>query len=406
MATMKKTLPANNIKLHKQKILFWLGICILILLIAGGSLFFNQSLYPQAREILNQAQHNQQSIAISQAALYAPDSYRKASLFLEKATAAFSKKNYINALPLAKRSIEEFNKAIHKIQHETAEKMNLGFEKLFVKGEECLKKGNYDLAGEYFNLALKLNPRHAQLKKKADLTNQKNNIHKGTGQYSGMIYIPAGEFTMGSGRGDADERLLHKVYLSGYYIDKYEVTFSQYDKFCEATGRGKPDDNGWGRENRPVINVSWKDAEAYAKWSGKRLPTEAEWEKAARAGSEAEYCFGNAESKLGEYAWYKSNSGGKTHPVGQKKPNQWGIYDMHGNVWEWCSDWYEGGYYKNSPYKNPQGPDSGIARVLRGGSWMSWVERRHYAYPSRSANRYADIPKARYADYGFRCVKD
>ena len=231
-------------------------------------------------------------------------------------------------------------------------------------------------------------------------------MHEGEGPYSGMVFIPAGDFIMGAGYGDADERPAHRVYLDAFYIDKYEVTFNQYDKFCEATGRRKPDDNGWGRGNRPVINVSWLDASMFAKWAGKRLPTEAEWEKAARAGTTTEYFFGNGYQDLVDYAWFKSNAGGLTHPVGGKKPNIWGLYDMYGNVWEWCSDWYGKEQYKNSLCENPKGPVSGIARVLRGSSWMSWVERHPYEYAARSANRYADVPQTRQADYGFRCAKE
>jgi len=181
--------------------------------------------------------------------------------------------------------------------------------------------------------------------------------------YELMVYIPAGEFVMGSDTGNSDEKPVRKVYLDAYYIDKYEVTFEQYDRFCEATNRKKPDDSGWGRGKRPAINVNWDDAVAYCAWAGKRLPTEAEWEKACREVSTGQYLF------LGEYAWYGGNSGRITSPVGTKKPNYWGIYDMHGNVWEWCSDWYGKNYYKKSPYQNPKGPDSGIYRVQRGGSW-------------------------------------
>jgi formylglycine-generating enzyme required for sulfatase activity len=218
-------------------------------------------------------------------------------------------------------------------------------------------------------------------------------------KYEVMVLIPAGEFIMGSDSGESDEKPSHKVYLDAYYIDKYEVTFDQYDKFCEATGRTKPFDSGWGRGNMPVINVSWNDAVACAKWAGKRLPTEAEWEKAARAGSNTKYCFGDSESELGDYAWYDSNSGSKTHSVGQKKPNQWGIYDMHGNVWEWCSDWYDDGYYSNSPYKNPRGPDSGQTRVLCGGSCANSTNGCRSAFRNRGES--VDRQSIR----GFRCVR-
>jgi len=217
-----------------------------------------------------------------------------------------------------------------------------------------------------------------------------------------MVLIPAGEFIMGSDTGGSDEKPVHKVYLDAYYIDKYEVTFEQYDKFCEATGRRKPRDSGWGRGNRPVINVSWNDAVAYAEYYGKRLPTEAEWEKACRAGSNTKYCFGDAELELSDYAWYDKNSGNKTHPVGEKKPNAWGIYDMHGNVWEWCSDWYDDKYYsvvaEQSSAKNPKGPNSGSYRVLRGGSWD------YFAVGCRSAFRGWDSPTVRYPIIGFRCA--
>ncbi|MFA5394267.1 MAG: formylglycine-generating enzyme family protein [Candidatus Ratteibacteria bacterium] len=217
-----------------------------------------------------------------------------------------------------------------------------------------------------------------------------------------MVLIPAGEFTMGSPRneGYADEYPQHKIFLSAYYIDKREVTVAQYRKFCRATKREMPPVPYWGWQNsHPIINVTWDDAVAYAQYYDKRLPTEAEWEKAARAGSTAKYCFGDSETNLGNYAWYSANANRQTHPVGTKKPNAFGLYDMHGNVWEWCSDWYDANYYSNSPTDNPKGPANGQFRVLRGGG--CWL----FALAScRSAVRGWFIPSNGSAHSGFRCA--
>ncbi|MCX5642282.1 MAG: SUMF1/EgtB/PvdO family nonheme iron enzyme [Candidatus Omnitrophica bacterium] len=189
-----------------------------------------------------------------------------------------------------------------------------------------------------------------------------------------MVLIPAGEFIMGSAQGPdsfENECPRHKVFLSAYYIDKYAVTVGQYRKFCAETGREMPSEPSWvWQDTHPVVNVFWDDATAYANHYGKRLPTEAEWEKAARAGSATSYCFGDAESDLKDYAWYSANSNRQTHPVGTRKPNAFGLYDMHGNALEWCSDWFDANYYSSSPASNPKGPDSGLNRVARGGCWF------------------------------------
>jgi formylglycine-generating enzyme required for sulfatase activity len=177
-----------------------------------------------------------------------------------------------------------------------------------------------------------------------------------------LVRIPAGKFMMGEGQEQ------HEVTLSKpFYMGVTEVTQAQYQAVM-----GTNPSTFKGATN-PVEMVSWDDATEFCKKLSEktrqavRLPTEAEWEYVCRAGTETIFCFGNADSALGDYAWYKENSGSATHPVGQKKPNAWGLYDMHGNVWEWCADWY--GDYPKAAVTDPQGPASGPFRVLRGGSW-------------------------------------
>jgi formylglycine-generating enzyme required for sulfatase activity/uncharacterized caspase-like protein len=210
-----------------------------------------------------------------------------------------------------------------------------------------------------------------------------------------FVFVEGGTFDMGDVFGDGfrDEKV-HSVTLSDYWIGKYPVTFDEYDRYCEEKGKDKPDDEGWGRGRRPVMKVTWHDAVGFAEWLSKktgeryRLPTEAEWEFAARSRGKKEKWSGTSKATdLGTYAWYSDNSGHRTHPVGEKKPNALGLYDMSGNVWEWCWDWYE-----RSPKNNPQGSSSGSRRVYRGGSWGSG------AGDCRSADRGGLVPGR--ADYG------
>jgi formylglycine-generating enzyme required for sulfatase activity len=196
-----------------------------------------------------------------------------------------------------------------------------------------------------------------------------------------FVLIPAGEFTMGSPENEVgrnSDETQHNVKITkSFYIQTTEVTQAQW----KAVMGNNP--SYFKGDDLPKEQVSWDDAQEFLKkLSAKegvtyRLPTEAEWEYACRAGSTTRFCFGDDDSKLVEYAWYSANSDSKTHPVGGKKPNAWGLYDMHGNVWEWCQDWYDENYYKNSPAEDPQGPANGEFRVLRGGSWVfdSWVGR-------------------------------
>ena len=215
-----------------------------------------------------------------------------------------------------------------------------------------------------------------------------------------MVLIPKGAYQMGSpaGEGDFDEQPRHKVYLDAFYLDKYEVTAAQYRKFTQAVGASMPEQTSPAADNNPVTQVSWDNAHQYCKWAGKRLPTEAEWEKAARGGTDTKWSFGGDESMLGGYAWYKDNSGNTTHRVGQKTPNPYGLYDMHGNVWEWCWDWYDKNYYGSSPERNPAGPATGTARVMRGGSWLLNGNN------TRSGFRLRLNPANKNNNIGFRCA--
>jgi formylglycine-generating enzyme required for sulfatase activity len=227
--------------------------------------------------------------------------------------------------------------------------------------------------------------------------------------------IPAGSFMMGASPGDSeadsDEKPQHLVEITkAFYIGVYEVTQAQWQEVMGTTVRQQRDkaNKDWpmlGEGHRyPIYYVNWDDAVEFCRKLSERegvtyrLPTEAEWEYACRAGSTTIYYWGN--SMNGDYAWYSDNSGDETNEVGRKSPNAWGLYDMAGNVWEWCSDWYGESYYDSSPRQDPQGPSSGRGRVLRGGSWNDG------AWYMRSFSRDYWIQDVRKHKYGFRIVRE
>ena len=220
----------------------------------------------------------------------------------------------------------------------------------------------------------------------------------GGGGKMDFVLVPAGEFDMGSNDGPAEEKPIHRVKISKpFYVAKYEVTQAQYEK---VVGRNPSKFKG---ADLPVEQVSWEDAQVFCKAASKltgrtaRLPTEAEWEYACRAGTTTQFSAGQGEAALGTVGWYDKNSGDATHPVGQKKANAWGLYDMHGNVPEWCEDWHVEQYYAASPAADPQGPEKRGFRVLRGGSWYNDAAR------CRSACRIGGAPGS-HVNSGFRVV--
>ena len=262
----------------------------------------------------------------------------------------------------------------------------------------------------------------------------------------GMVFIDGGEFTMGTNDAFPFEGPEHRVFVDGFYMDVTEVTNRQFRDFVEATGyeteSEKQESSGFfdadtgqwklldgadwrhpegpgsnleGKDDYPVIHVSWDDATAYAEWAGKRLPTEAEWEYAARGGLEgAVYPWGDALRPRGMHranVWQgrfpvrdQSTDGfSGPAPVQRFAPNGYGLYDMAGNVWEWVADWYSSSYYRESPRKNPKGPVMGQEKINRGGSWLC---SENYCQGYRVAARQKTARDSGLNNVGFRCVRD
>lgn len=238
-----------------------------------------------------------------------------------------------------------------------------------------------------------------------------------------MIQIPAGEFSMGSSTsGKAEESPAHPVQVDAFLMDRTEITQEQFGKLMPDN----PAPSHFKGTDRPVEQVSWAEAAIYCNSrskaegftpcydettakcnfaaNGYRLPTEAEWEYACRAGSTGEYFFGADPQQLRRYAWFADNSEKKTQPVAQKQANAWGLYDLCGNVAEWCNEAYDPAYYAKSPKENPPGPDDGDRYVLRGGAWNSRPESCRSAARAGAVPGFQDACFARDA-IGFRCVR-
>jgi formylglycine-generating enzyme required for sulfatase activity len=238
-----------------------------------------------------------------------------------------------------------------------------------------------------------------------------------------MVTIPGGSFEMGSGSsGEPDERS-HRVLVSAFFLDQHEVTQADFEKLL---GRNP---SRWTDPRNPVEQIRWKDAAEFCNArsrlegfspcydpttgkcdfaaNGYRLPTEAEWEYACRAGTSTRYYFGDNPADLDQYAWFKGNCTRGPQPVAQRQPNPWGLHDMCGNVWEWCHDYYQEKYYQESPERDPRGPETGLTRVLRGGGWNSRPDNCRSAYRLDENPSYTDIcfgPDI-HGFVGFRCAR-
>jgi len=215
-----------------------------------------------------------------------------------------------------------------------------------------------------------------------------------------FVAIPPGSFEIGCSDGDhdcyTDEKPRHTVRITKpFQMMKTDVTAAWFRDWATLNGYEQPQQPDWSADNIPVVNVTWNDARAFCSAFGARLPTEAEWEYAARAWSNAA-----RYGPLDDVAWYDANSGRQARPVAGKKPNTFGLYDMLGNVWEWCADWYGPKYYEEKVEGDPQGPSSGEHHVLRGGSWSDNADG------VRASDRGRYAPTGRYVNVGFRCTRD
>jgi formylglycine-generating enzyme required for sulfatase activity len=293
-----------------------------------------------------------------------------------------------------KRREEEARKRAEEAARQAEAQKRAKFSSLVTVGKSAVERQDRESAIGKLREALRLYPGDPEAKALLAKAEKMPFTDPATGME--FVLVPGGCYRMGDtfGDGSSDEKPVHEVCIDDFYMGKYEVTQGQYQAI---TGSNPSHFKG---SDRPVEKVSWNDARDYIRKlnqrSGKtyRLPTEAEWEYAARSGGRSEkYAGGDSVDAV---AWHSGNSGSQTHPVGQKRPNGLGLFDMSGNVWEWCRDWYESGYYGKSPKDNPQGPSGGSYRVNRGGGW--------YYGPGdvRSANRCRDSPDARNGNLGFR----
>ena len=354
---------------------------------------------------------------------YARENFQKGLELEEKGNQARAGENYAPALQFYKEAASFFEQAKDS-GNEMAEALKgiknklAAFKKemTVAEAEEPERHGDEEAKAENFARALgDYQVAHGLYVSRVDFINA-----------MGFILIKGGTFTMGYEDGHRDEQPHHEVRVNDFRISKFEVTNAQYAAFFNSAGHQTAALHHWidltqpggqiekagaipaggafrakpGFENHPVVYVTWDGANAFCDWLGGRLPTEVEWEYACRAGSRSKYYFGDDAGKLPEHAWHEEQSGNKTHPVGTRRANAFGLHDMLGNVWEWCADWYDLRSYSGSEAGNPRGSLQGDRRVLRGGAFNSHIEQ------CRSSVRSALSPFDRYNSVGFRVVRE
>lgn len=342
----------------------------------------NKKLEDQAKDTQNRMFTENLDIADS---LFNKDRFREALQYYQKASQIRPKDQYVNEQLAYSRSI------IEDYEEE--------FRQLLKQAEDRINNREYQEALSLYERAQKIKPGSDLPVQKIDSLRNLISTLINSEINRDMVYVAGGSFLMGSDQSASDEKPEHKVTLGDFQIDKYEVTVKQYKLFCEATGRKMPVQPYKGEHaNMPVVNVSWNDASAFAQWAGKRLPTEAEWEYAAKGGAKSQgfrYSGSNSYSRI---AVYSGNTANIQRP-GTKDPNELGLYDMSGNVWEWCYDRYNEDYYAESQNAiDPMGPSKGNGYVIRGGAFNS--DTRELQTKNRSF--YKGDPRN---NIGFRCVK-
>lgn len=277
---------------------------------------------------------------------------------------------------------------------------NSEYENLLEKAALSISQSKLTIARQQLAEALKYKPGDNAARNRIDSIDNILNRRRSTEVEGQMIFVQGGKFEMGRDYSDDQTKPAHGVTLNSFYIDKFEVSVSQYRIFCEETGRNMPPEPSWGwKNNYPISNVSWDDAASYASWAGKRLPTEAEWEFAAMGGAKSRGYKYSGDDNFDNVSVNRMNSNNSPRPVDSKSPNELGIYNMSGNVYEWCNDYYDDSYYKKRESDNPKGPQRGTSRVIRGGSFDSSTS--DLLVKSRKPGNTRQL-----IYIGFRCVRD